>query len=384
MASSALLAPGFIRATGRLKKHTSHNKLVIIQLSGGNDGLNTIVPYNNDIYYQSRPTLAIRPADLLKIDDELAFNKALPNTRGLLDNANMSIINGVGYPNPNRSHFRALDIWQTASDPNEYLQTGWVGRYVDNYCQGTAPAIAVDDGLNLAMKGDTRSGLAVLDPRKFYRTSEAPFFKSLGEAANQEQLDLGNLGFLYKTMIETQESAGYIYEKSRIQRSSVSYPSTPIGNKLKQTAQFINSGLDTTIYYVDHTGFDTHANQLNAQSRILGQYDSALGAFVEDLQQHGSFDNTLVLVFTEFGRRVQENASGGTDHGTANAVYLLGKNLKTPGVVNPYPSLDKLDHNGDLQFSLDFRSIYATIIEDWLEGDATTVLGRPFPRLSLV
>ena len=296
----------------------------------------------------------------------------------------ISIVNGVGYPNPSRSHFRAMDIWQSASDANRYLDTGWLGRYVDNYCDGVAAAIEVDDNLSLAMKGNQYKGLAVSDPDKFYRTSMSPFFENLGDAAQHQELKDNNLDYLYKTMVDTQSAAGYIHEKSRQVTVSNTFPSTSIGRKLKQTAQFINSGLDTRIYYVDHTGFDTHAGQLNVQSRLLGQFDTALSAFVNELQQANTLDDTMIMVFSEFGRRVQENASRGTDHGTANLMFLISNQLKTHGLIGDYPALDNLDGNGDLIFNTDFRAVYASILDNWLGGSSSTVLGQQFNNLGLV
>lgn len=384
LASTSLLVPRFLQASTSGIEVPSDKKLVVIQLSGGNDGLNTVVPFRDDNYYRLRPILGQQRSKVLDISDNFGLHQQLPNFQRLYQEGMVSIVNGVGYPNPNRSHFRALDIWHSASDSDQYISTGWLGRYVDNYCDGVAPAIEVDDGLSLAMKGHSYLGLAVSDPNKFYRTSMNPFFERLGAATRKQPLDNSNLDFLYKTMIDTQSAASYIHEKSRQISASTTFPTTQLGRKLKQTAQFINARLDTQVYYVDHGGFDTHAGQINAQNRLLGQFDEALAAFVQELNKGDSMDSTLIMVFSEFGRRVKENASGGTDHGTANSMFLISNQLKKPGMVGSYPSLSALDNNGDLIFNTDFREVYATVLDNWLGASSQLILGKDYKNLGFI
>jgi uncharacterized protein (DUF1501 family) len=384
LASTSLLVPQFLQASTSRLSSTTDKKLVIIQLSGGNDGLNTVIPFRSDNYYKLRPNLAQAKASVHGLNDDLGLNKSLTNINRLYQDGMLSIVNGVGYPNPNRSHFRALDIWHSASDANQYINTGWLGRYLDSYCEGLVPAIEVDDTLSLAMKGDVLQGLAVSNPNRFYRTSKDPFFESLGSSTNKENLGDSNLDYLYKTLVDTQSAAGYIYEKSKLYTPKASFPSTALGGKLKQTAQFINARLDTKVYYVEHGGFDTHAGQINTQNRLLGQLDEALAAFIQELKHGDSMDETLVMVFSEFGRRVKENASGGTDHGTANSVFVIGSKLGRPGMVNAYPSLENLDNNGDLIFNTDFREVYATLLEGWLDASSQKILGKSFKNLGFV
>ena len=384
LASTSLLVPRFLQASTFRLSSTTNKKLVIIQLSGGNDGLNTVIPFRSDNYYKLRPNLAQAKGSILEVNDDLGLNKSLTNMNRLYQDGMLSIVNGVGYPNPNRSHFRALDIWHSASNANEYINTGWLGRYLDSYCEGLVPAIEVDDTLSLAMKGEVLQGLAVSNPNRFYRTSKDPFFDALGSSTNKVTLGDSNLDYLYKTLVNTQSAAGYIFEKSKLYTPKASFPSTALGGKLKQTAQFINARLDTKVFYVEHGGFDTHAGQINTQSRLLGQLDEALAAFIQELQNGNSLDDTLVMVFSEFGRRVKENASGGTDHGTANSIFVIGSKLNTPGLVNPYPSLENLDDNGDLIFNTDFRDVYATLLEGWMGADSHKVLGNSFSNLGFV
>ncbi len=360
--------------------------LVIIQLSGGNDGLNTIVPYGNDIYYQKRNTIAINKTDIITLDDMQGLNPNLSALKELYDQGWMSIINSVGYPNPDRSHFRSMDIWQTASDSNQFLTSGWIGRYLDSNCQtckSPYTAIEVDDTLSLAMKGTKMKGIAVQDPDKLYQTTREPFFKDLAHDHASDDLNEDNLGYLYKTMIETYSSADYIRNTSKTYKITADYPATQLGNQLKTISKFINSGLQTRVYYVSLSGFDTHVGQLNQQSRQLKVYADAVAAFVKDLKQTGKLDDTLVMSFSEFGRRVEQNASNGTDHGTANNILIYGGKLKKAGIYNAAPNLATLD-NGDLKYEIDFRDVYATLLDKWLDLNNSQVLNRNFAGLGFI
>lgn len=365
---------------------SGYKNLVIIQLSGGNDGLNTIVPYGNDIYYQKRNTIAINKTDIIKLDDMQGLNPALSALKEIYDGGNMTVINSVGYPNPDRSHFRSMDIWQTASDSNQFLTTGWIGRYLDSNCSTcqTKPytAIEVDDTLSLAMKGAKMKGIALQDPNKLYQTTREPFFKDLVHDHNAN-LNEDNLGYLYKTMIETYSSADYIQNTSKTYNVTATYPDTAFAKQLKNVSKFINSGLETRVYYVSLSGFDTHVGQQNQQARQLQIYGDAVAAFVKDLKQTGKLDDTLVMTFSEFGRRVEQNASNGTDHGTANNVLVYGGKLKKAGIFNAAPDLTTLD-NGDLKYQIDFRDVYATLLDKWLDVNNSQVLTRNFAGLNFV
>ncbi|MGZ3764141.1 MAG: DUF1501 domain-containing protein [Mucilaginibacter sp.] len=382
LASGAFLIPSFLKPLEAIAKGelTGYKNLVIIQLSGGNDGLNTIIPYGNDIYYQKRNTIAINQADIIKLNDMQGLNPNLSALKEIYDQGWMSIINSVGYPNPDRSHFRSMDIWQTASDSNQFLTTGWNGRYLDsNYqtCKNPYTAIEVDDTLSLAMKGASMKGIAVQDPNKLYQATREPFFKDLVHDHNNDHLNEDNLGYLYKTMIETYSSADYIQNTSKTYSITAEYPATPFGNQLKTVSKFINSGLQTRVYYVSLSGFDTHVGQPNQQGRQLKIYGDAVAAFVKDLKQTGKLDDTLVMTFSEFGRRVEQNASNGTDHGTANNVLLFGGKLKKAGIFNHAPDLTQLD-NGDLKYQVDFRDVYATLLNKWLDVNNSQILNRNF------
>ena len=387
LASTSFMIPSFLQGSSfgkELLKSRSSKNLIIVQLSGGNDGLNTIVPYQNDIYYQNRPNLGIKPEEVLKISDDLGFNPAMQSLRSLYDDGLLSIINSVGYPNPDRSHFRSMDIWHTASNSSEYLSTGWLGRYLDSTCQDCQKpyhAIEVDDALSLALKGAKHSGFAMSDPKSLKKTTDNRFLKTIGRQG-QHQAE-NNVAYLYKTMIDTQSSADYLYEQSRVYQSKVEYPKTSFGKDLRQIAELMTADTDTRIYYISLTGFDTHANQKNQQARLLQQYADGMKALVTDLKQNRLLNDTLIMTFSEFGRRVKQNASNGTDHGTANNLFLIGGHLRKPGFFNAASDLRSLD-NGDLIYQVDFRNIYATILDKWLDASVPEVLGSRFEGLEVV
>ncbi|SOD88351.1 DUF1501 domain-containing protein [Spirosoma fluviale] len=373
--------------------------LVVVQLSGGNDGLNTVIPYRNDIYYRERPTIAIRPDKVLQLNDEIGLHPAMGPLKALYDEGLLTVINNVGYPNPDRSHFRSMDIWQTASDSDKYVNTGWVGRYLDAACAGKAQqpyrTIEVDDTLSLAMKGSELNGLAVLDPKKLYNQTRSSLVTGLSKerVQNHDAHEPESVSYLYKTLAETVSSADYVYEKvSRTSQpiSSVpagtvltTYPNNELGNRLKTVSKLIQAGVDTSVYYVSISGFDTHINQPGQQERLLGQYAESVGAFMADLKIAGRQNDVMMMTFSEFGRRVKQNASNGTDHGTANNVFLIGGGLPARRVLNEAPNLTKLT-DGDLTYSVDFRQIYATLLHDYLGADDVAILGRKFDGVKIV
>ncbi len=387
LASGAFMLPSFLKPfeSMALADVSGFRNLVIIQLSGGNDGLNTIVPFGNDEYYKNRQIIGIPPSELLKMNSMQGLNPALVALRPIYDQGFMTILNGVGYPNPDRSHFISMDIWQTASASDEYLSSGWIGRYLDSNCETCKhpfSAIEVDNNLSLALKGNAKKGLALTDIDKLYNTLQKPYFMELTNKAN-ENLNENNLGYLYKTLIETSSSASYIHETSKVYKQTGTYPETAFANQLATISQFINSGLKTRVYYVSLSGFDTHTNQRNQQSRLLKIYGDAVAAFVNDLKSTGKLEDTMVMTFSEFGRRVSENNSKGTDHGTANNVLLFGGKLKKAGIYNDAPDLINLK-DGDLKHQLDFRSVYATLLENWLEVKSSSILNAGFERLNFV
>lgn len=384
LTSSGLLIPGFLKAFENGIISSTGKRLVIVQLSGGNDGLNTCVPFSNDIYYSARPKLAIPAQQVLKLNHDFGFHPALGGMRQLYDLGEMAIYHGVGYPNPDRSHFRSTDIWHTASDSSEYLNTGWLGRLLDANCPGAENpwfAIEVDDTLSLAMKGREKSGFAVKNPNRLRRTIQDPAFAFAQEPAGIDPSS--EAAFLYKTLISTRNGAGYISEKADISAGSAEYPQHEFGQSMKQIAAFINNGLQSGIYYSGLSGFDTHVRQAETQERLFKVVGDSLLQFRNELHKTDEWKNTLVMVFSEFGRRVKQNASNGTDHGTANQVYLLGGALKNAGFRNEAASLSDLD-DGDLKHHLDFRTIYASVLDRFIEFDSSQVLNRKFENLDFI
>lgn len=384
LASGMLFVPKFVKALESVSAEAlGYKRLVIVQLSGGNDGLNTVIPYTNDVYYQLRPNIAVTNS-IIKIDDDLGLHPALKSLRPLFDNGELAIVNNVGYPNPVRSHFRSMDIWHTASNSDQYLQTGWLGRYMDQIGKMPYNAIETDEQLSMAMKGAHFNGIATNDYRVLYRTAKEPFFKEVLHHYKDEHLSEHNLGYLYQTMIEAKSSATYIYQNTDVKLSQETYPQNSLAKQLRTVANFINSGLDTKVFYTSLDGFDTHANQANQQARLLTQYADSMAVFINDLKRNNTFKDTLVLTFSEFGRRVRQNAANGTDHGTANNVFIIGQQLKTPGFNNKLVSLTDLDDNGDLKYEIDFRRIYATILNNWMGSSTDGILEDTYEPLAFI
>ena len=387
LASASVLMPRFLCGLNKQSLSSNGKRLIIIQLSGGNDGLNTVIPFEDDGYYHARGGIGIAPKDVLRLNDFQGLNPNMEALRALFDKGEMSILNSVGYPNPNRSHFRAMDIWHSASNSDEYWASGWLGRYLDNSCHGCASPhgiLEIDDTLSLAVKGEQTKGLAVQDPRRLYQATQDPYVRHLSESYHSEKShDHSELSYLYKTMTETISSAEYIYEKANVQKSKVEYPASQLARRLKLIAELIQSGVESSVFYVSLSGFDTHVRQRVQQDRLLRQYSEAVAAFSEDLQANGYWDDSVIMTFSEFGRRVDQNASGGTDHGKANNLFLMGGKLNRPGIFNNAPDLKNLDE-GDLKYEIDFRQVYATLLDDWLEAEAEAILGRKFKKLRLV
>lgn len=388
LVSASLMLPRFLRAAQHSAfSHDAEGKvLVVIQFSGGNDGLNTVIPYRNDIYYRERPGLGLGGDDLLRLDDQQALHPNLVGLKELFDDGVVSVLNGIGYPNPNRSHFRSMDIWHTGSGSEAFWQSGWIGRMLDAQCPDCAPpymAMEVSDTLSLALKGQQVAGIAASNPARFYKNTREPFFYSISQQKKTDTHDHPALAYLHKTLVETTASAEYVFEKSKIYKSQVAYPGSKLAQQLKQIAQLIVANSATRVYYVSMPGFDTHIAQKGTQGRLLRQYGNALRAFVQDLKQNGRFEDTLIMTFSEFGRRVAQNASGGTDHGTANNMFLISGGLKKPGIFNAPPDLSDLDE-GDLKYDIDFRRVYATVLDRWLAADSGAILRKKFAQIDVV
>ncbi len=363
----------------------SDRVLVLVNLQGGNDGLNCVVPHGDPQYYQMRPSLAIPRGDVLAIDDRIGFNPNMKSFKSLYDGGKVAIVQSVGYPNPDHSHFRSTEIWQTAV-PQRYEHTGWLGRYLDdaglpksNLFNGVAvaqvlpevlvsthtdvPAVAQVNGYGLVgdRNGAARAAYAQLvnDDRLPF---SSPYLAHVAEIEDHAQKGSEELPKLI---------AGY--------KAAGAYPATPLGRSLSLAAQIIGSRVGTRVLYVQHGSFDTHVSQKATQDRLLAQFSDAMKAFYDDLSAHGNEARVLTMTFSEFGRRIGENGSRGTDHGEASPLFLIGGGVKG-GLYGAYPDLSQ-SSIGNVRFQTDFRSVYATVLERWLARPSEKILQGRFPPL---
>ena len=390
--------------------------LVVLQMAGGNDGLNTLVPFANDHYRRARPRLGFAEEAVLKLNDAFGFAPGLEAFKALHDDGLLGVIQGVGYPNPNRSHFRSTDIWQTASDSDRVERHGWLGRYFDHACAGAEPVVGVNVGrqMPLSFLGPKPLGVSLENPEsyrfagldkpgpgetgsseKFYRmlSEEAESRTELMEGASGGTIASApgtpratgsGLDFIERVAMDAQLSSDRILEITRRGASKATYPASPLAGSLRLVARLIQGDLPTRVFYVSQGGYDTHTNQVATQDRLLREMSSAVQAFVADMKASGHLDRVLLLSFSEFGRRVAENASGGTDHGAAGLMFAAGGRVK-PGLLGQPPSLAPVDLlKGDLRHTVDFRSVYAGVLERWLKTPSEPVLGRRFEPFAVV
>jgi uncharacterized protein (DUF1501 family) len=366
--------------------------LVVVQLSGGNDGLSMVIPYGDDNYYRARTRISHPANQILKINGYVGLHPSLTSVKELYDNGDLGIVQGVGYPNPNRSHFRAMDIWQSAQPEIQQPGSGWIGRYFDNTCPGCDPkvGIAMGEELPLAMQGEKVLPLSFERPDSYRYNGRAKIeYIQLNHAdlpaggdPPSQITPVTQLDFLHRTAMDAQLSSEQILRLTRNHASPIQYPANEFGNNLKTVAAMIAGGLPTRVYYVALGGFDTHAQQLQRHDALMKQLSDGLGAFWKDMKQQNNQDRVLMMTFSEFGRRVVENASNGTDHGAAAPMLVMGSSIQQ-GLVTQHPSLTDLDQ-GDLKYVVDFRSVYASILQNWLETPSKPILGDQYPILPLV
>lgn len=406
LVSTAAAMPLFLHRTARAMNEAagagggkeSHRIAVVIQLGGGNDGLNTVIPYGHDAYHRARPTLAVKPDDVLKLDEDqgLGLHASLTPLKGLFDEGLVSIVQGVGYPNPNRSHFKSMDIWQTA-DPGGGQGRGWVGRYFDeHFARDATPnlCVAIGSQTPLATQGRAVQPVTFEDPSSLrfggagLRGDVAATYQRINrrsgaadETGEAEADKRSQLAFVRRAAIEAQVSSDRI-RGAAAQAAGAGYPRGPLGASLRLTASMIAAELPTRIYYVQHNGFDTHATQAGSHGGLLGQFAAAVAAFHADLKRLGHSGRVLTFTFSEFGRRVAENGSQGTDHGAAAPMFLIGDMIR-PGLIGAHPSLTELD-DGDLIHHTDFRRVYAAILDHWLKANSHAVLGGTFDPVGCV
>ena len=362
--------------------------LVVIQLDGGNDGINTVVPFGDDAYGRVRTKLRLETEKLHKLNDSVGLHPNMRAAKELFDDGRLTIVQSVGYPNPDRSHFRSMKIWQTARfDDTEHNSYGWLGRTLDQQLarakgDTSADAIFVGEQETPVALWGRRSSATALS-----RTEDLilrPEFSS-----EHSDLDLGSGTGGLQQFVTKQVLAAYAaadefqrQELKDLSAGDVNYPDTKLGSRLKLVSKLLKSDSHTRVFYTIQGGYDTHSTQLYTHSRLLREFSGAVKAFLDDLKAAKLDDRVVVLAFSEFGRRVQENDSQGTDHGTAGPVFLAGSTV-IPGLVGEVPDLSDLE-NGDLKMQTDFRSLYATILDDWLGVDSNMVLGGSFETLSLI
>lgn len=377
--------------------HGSPPTLVVLQLTGANDYLNTVVPYTNPVYYDNRPTVHIPPEDVLAINDEVGFHPHMRTLKRLYDEGKVAIIHGIGYPNPNYSHFRSMDIWYTC-EPDKVSTEGWLGKVIrdlDPHAENVLTAVNFGRGLPraLSLSGvpvasvaqlDTYGILTNLSGAKRSMVMET-FARMYSDSDGGEEV----LRYMGQTGLDAQKGADILRTAVQQYASSTVYPDNPIAASLRGVAQVKLAGLGTRIFHTAHSSFDTHATQLPIHAKLWQEVDGAIDAFMQDLRAHNAADDTILLLWSEFGRRVKENGSG-TDHGAGGVAFVIGERV-TGGMYGAYPSLRAEDLTqqregmfGNLRYSYDFRGLYATIAERWFGLDATDIVGGHFEQLAFV
>jgi uncharacterized protein (DUF1501 family) len=415
LASAAAAVPAFLQQTAFALPHPlaglssmpgvpEDHVLVVVQLGGGNDGLNTVIPFADPLYYKARPGIGVAKDKVLKLQKNayVGLHPSMTGLNALYDEGMLGVIQGVGYPNPNRSHFKSMDIWHTADTSG--TGTGWLGRYVDSECCGfgkgesgraeTAPQpiIAIGGEAPLATQGQKSKPVAFQNADLFrwtgkdvHESLDGPYEAITRQGLVEGVDDRSNAGFLMRTALDAQISSEQI-RAAVSKQPLVSYPQgNDLARQLQMVAAMIRAGLKTRVYYVTMGGYDTHAGQGGENGRhaqLLGQFANAIKAFYDDLKAQENHARVLTMTFSEFGRRVYQNASQGTDHGTASQMFLVGPMVKA-GVLNDHPSLSDLD-NGDLKFTTDFRRVYAGILEGWLKADSKKVLEGTYKAIPVV
>lgn len=377
------LAPFFANATAATQAAGSGKILVVLELSGGNDGLNTLVPYGDDAYYRHRPKLALRPDTLRKIDEHFGFNRDMAGMEKLYKDGKVAVFHGCGYAQPSFSHFTSMAYWHTAA-PNSGEQLGWMGRVADAIDPAQTPnfIVNIDEAQSLAVVARDHVPVVFDDPQQFGRKGlhEARAMLDNTRKAASDANDAQR--YLLNIARSAKEASQQVREACAAYQTPVDYGITALD--LNKVAALINAGMDTRLYYTSfrHNAFDTHVQQPNLHQRLLTYFSDAVSGFFKDMERIGRADDVVMLVFSEFGRRVAENANLGTDHGTANHMYLIGNAVKGGHYGKP-PSLTELDDTDNLIYTTDFRRVYATAISGWLGHKDTDALLKgkfePFP-----
>jgi uncharacterized protein (DUF1501 family) len=369
---------------------SNDNILVVLQLTGGNDGLNTVIPYADDAYYRARPKIGLKKEVVLRLNDHLGLHSGLSVLKALYDQGHMAVINGCGYPSPSRSHFRSMEIWHTAN-PKESQTAGWLGHYLDHAARGgQGPVSALNIGTELPQalvnEGAPVPSIDKLDDFRLKSNPSSAEGKREREIVMELNKSAGEQSLAHKFLARQATNAILATEKvhdvAQQNPAGVYYGNEGLGSQLQLIASLIGANSGTRLFYAQFAGFDTHAGQLGTHDQLFAQLGQALSAFHQDLTSKGLVEKVLVMTFSEFGRRVAENSSQGTDHGAAAPMFVLGGKVKA-GIYGKMPSLTDLD-DGDLKYTTDFRRVYTTLLDQWLNADSAKVLGAKFEPVAFL
>jgi uncharacterized protein (DUF1501 family) len=377
------LVPSFLaRSAMAASGQPDERVLVVIQLDGGNDGLNTVIPFADPLYARYRRELRIRTDQVIKLDDAVGLHPQMKPAAELLEDGRLAIVHGVGYPNPNRSHFESMAIWHHARlDSRDHDSIGWLGRAADGIKQQSAKAgdsvYLGSEAVPVALRGRRASNISLQDESDLKLTAPISSTNSSPGGASDVA------AFVQRSLADSFDAARrFEHSSAGAAASKDKYPQSKLGEKLRLVSKLLKLGGRTRIYYLSQSGYDTHAAQLFTHLQLLDEFADALKAFLDDLKSAKLDDRVVVLAFSEFGRRVEENGSAGTDHGAAGPVFLAGAPVRA-GVIGEHPSLADLDQ-GDLKMTIDFRRVYAGLLQPWLRVDAASVLGQSFEPLACV
>jgi uncharacterized protein (DUF1501 family) len=386
------VVPGFLLNTAYAAESGKDTILVVVEMTGGNDGLNTVIPYTDDLYHNARKTLRLTKEQVVKVDDAIGLNPGMRSFDQLLKNGHLAVVQGVGYPNPDRSHFESMDIWQSAEVGRKLSNTGWLARsWADlQDKRGNVPVMQVGpEKLPLALRG-APGGVVSINNRHPIRLNLGPGTPAQHKTRKQLIEDLAQGGdgkedmlqFVQRRQLQTYSTLERLEEVLKNTTPTGQFPGTTLGQKMEMIARLIDKGFGTRVFYLAIDGFDTHSGQKEPHQRLLQEVADAITFFFTNLQRTGNDKRVLVMTFSEFGRRVQENGSGGTDHGSGSCLFVAGPGVKG-GAVGKHPSLKDLVE-GDLKFHTDFRRVYATLLDGWLGVDSRTVLGDKFEHVELL
>ena len=369
--------------------------LVAVQLAGGNDGLNMVVPYGMGTYYQLRPAIGVKQQEVLPLNGQIGLHPSMKAMANLYRAGKVGVLLGLGYPHPNRSHFRSIEIWQTAN-PDKIVDTGWLGRYLDllqpvknKLDTNIFPAVNVDPILPKTLSAQKTVVPSVYDLNQFKFNTDVHYqqdHKCQVDAFNRLYADFKGsrpeMELVKNVGMDSIKASDYLFGVVRGYKGTVNYPDSAFARSLKFISQMICAGLSARVYNVSLGGFDTHSNQENKQGRLLKQLSEGIAAFQADLEQHGLDKDVLMMTFSEFGRRVAQNNGNGTDHGTAAPQFVIGSSVRG-GIYGDYPSLTDLDA-GDLKYKIDFRNVYGTVLDRWLRADSRQILGAHFDDMGFI